>query len=89
MQEESRWREALAQQIASHARANPKVAALVVEGSVARGYADGFSDLDLAVFWAEPPTAKERRDIVTCALERDWHLWPSFRTAAGWQTRTV
>ena len=89
MQEESRWREALAQQIASHAHANPKVAAVVVEGSVARGYADRSSDLDLAVFWTEPPTARERRDLVTRALERDSHTWPSSGTAAGWQTRTV
>ena len=89
MQEESRWRDALAQQIALHGRANPKVAAVLVEGSVAQGYADRFSDLDLAVFWAEPPTARERRDLVTRALGRDRHPWPSFRTAAGWQTRTV
>jgi hypothetical protein len=89
MQEESRWRDALAQQIASHAHAIPKVAAVVVEGSVARGYADRSSDLDLAVFWTEPPTAKERHDIVTRAGEGDRQPWPSFKTAAGWQTRTV
>jgi predicted nucleotidyltransferase len=89
MQEASRWRYALAQQIVSHAHTNPKVAAVVVEGSVARGYADLSSDLDLAVFWAEPPTKQERRDIITRALERDSHPWSSFRTAAGWQTRTV
>ena len=89
MQEESRWRYALAQQIASHAHANPHVAAVLVEGSVARGSADRSSDLDLAVFWARPPTAQERRDIITRALERDSHPWSSFRTAAGWQTRTV
>ncbi len=89
MQEESRWRYGLAQQIASHAHANPKVAAVLVEGSVARGYADRSSDLDLAVFWAEPPTPQERRDIVTRAGERDRHPWPSSRKAAGWETRTV
>ena len=89
MQEESRWRSALAQQIASHAHANPKVAAVVVEGSVARGYADRSSAIDLAVFWAEPPTTQERRDIVTRALERDRYPWPSSRKAAGWETRTV
>jgi len=89
MEEESRWRDALAQQIASHAHANTKVAAVVVEGSIARGYADRFSDLDLAVFWAEPPTAQERRGIAIRAGERDRHPWISSRTAAGWQTRTV
>src|SRR5258708_12238050 len=76
MQEESRWRYGLAQQIASHAHANPKVAAVLVEGSVARGDADRFSDLDLAVFWAEPPTVQERRDIVIRAAGRDRRPWP-------------
>ncbi len=89
MQEASRWRYALAQQIAPHYHANPKVAAVLVEGSVARDYADRSSDIDLAVFWAEPPTAKERRDIVTRAGGRDRHPSPSHREAAGWETRNV
>src|SRR5260370_16742379 len=89
MQEESRWRYGLAQQIASHAHANPKVAAVLVEGSVARGDADRFSDLDLAVFWAEPPTVQERRDIVTRAAGRDRRPWPSPREAAGWERQNV
>ncbi len=83
MQEESLWRSALAQQIASHYRANPKVAAVLVEGSVARGYADHFSDIDLAVFWAEPPTAQERRDIVKRAGGSYRHPSPSHSEAAG------
>jgi predicted nucleotidyltransferase len=87
MQEESRWRYALAQQIASHA--NPKVAAVLVEGSVARDYADRSSDIDLAVFWAEPPTPKERRDIATRAGGRSRRPWPSPREAAGWSERNV
>src|SRR5258708_30081412 len=89
MQEESRWRYALAQQIASHSHANLKVAAVLVEGSVARDYADHSSDIDLAVFWVEPPTAQERRDIVTRAGRRDRHPWPSHSEAAGWETRNV
>ena len=89
MQEESRWRYALAQQIASRYQVNPKVAAVLVEGSVARDYADRSSDIDLAVFWTEPPTAQERRDIVTRAGGRDRHPWPSHREAAGWETRNV
>ncbi len=89
MQEESRWRYALAQQIASHTHDNPKVAAVLVEGSVARGYADRSSDLDLAVFWAQPPTAQERRDIVTRTVGRYRHPSPSPREAPGWETRNV
>ena len=87
MKEASRWRYALAQQIASHYQANPKVAAVLVEGSVARDYADHSSDIDLAVFWAQPPTAKERRDIVKRTGGRDRHPWPSHREAAGWSER--
>jgi len=89
MKEGSLWRYALAQQIAPHSHANPKVAAVLVEGSVARDHADRFSDIDLAVFWAEPPTAKERRDIVTRAGGRDRHPSPSHREEAGWETRNV
>ncbi len=87
MKEASLWRYALAQQIASHYQANPKVAAVLVEGSVARDYTDHSSDIDLAVFWAQPPTAKERRDIVTRAGGRDRHPSPSIREAAGWSER--
>jgi len=73
MQEASRWRYALAQQIAPHYHANPNVAAVLVEGSVARDDADHSSDLDLAVFWTRPPTAQERRDIVPRALGSSKH----------------
>jgi len=50
MNEASVGRLALAHQLASNYRAKPKVAAVIVEGSVARGHADRFSDIDLAVF---------------------------------------
>jgi hypothetical protein len=89
MQEASRWRYALAQQIAPHYRANPKVAAMLVEGSVARDDADHSSDLDLAVFWTEPPTAQERRDIVTRIGGGYRPPSPSTRGATGWETRYV
>src|SRR5215831_14040667 len=87
MQEESRWRYGLAQQIASHVHAHPKVSAMLVEGSVAQDDADRSSDLDLAVFWTESPTAKERRDIVTHALGSSRRPRPSHREATGWLER--
>ena len=89
MQEESRWRYALAQQITSYSHANPKVAALLVEGPVARDDSDPSSNIDLAVFWACPPTAQERRDILTRAAGRSRRPSPSHREAAEWETRTV
>lgn len=60
---------------------------MLVEGSVARDDADHSSDLDLAVFWAQPPTPQERRDLVTRALGSSRRPWPSHRAATGWQTR--
>ena len=84
MQEASRWRYGLAQQITPHYHANPKVAAMIVEGSFARDDADHSSDLDLAVFWAEPPTARERQDIVTRSGGSERHAWPSHGEATGW-----
>jgi predicted nucleotidyltransferase len=70
---------ALAQQLAPYYHANPKVAAVLVEGSVARGYADRFSDIDLAVFWSEAPTEKERRDVIKRASGRHVQLSPPNR----------
>ena len=60
---------------------------MLVEGSVARDDAERSSDLDLAVFWAEPPTTKERRDIVTHALGSSRRPRPSHREATGWLER--
>jgi hypothetical protein len=70
MNEANAERLALAQQLAPYYCANPKVAAVTVERSVAWGYADRFSDIDLAVFWSETPTQKERRDIIKHARGR-------------------
>jgi hypothetical protein len=87
MQEASRQRYGLAQQIASQYQVNPKVAAVLVEGSVARDDADHSSDLDLAVFWTEPPTPQERRDIITRAGGSSRRTWPSHGEATGWSER--
>lgn len=84
MKEASIWRYALAQQLASHYCANPKVADVIVEGSVTRGYADRFSDIDLAVFWTEPPAEKERRDIIKHTGGRRLQLFPYNREEAYW-----
>jgi hypothetical protein len=64
MQEASTRRYALAQQIAAYFRANPNVAAVLLEGTVARPDADYSSDLDQGVFWTKPPLAWERRTPV-------------------------
>ncbi len=84
MNEASAWRLALAQKLAPNYCANPKVAAVIVEGSVALGHADRFSDIDLAVFWSEAPTEKERRDIIKHARGRHLQLVPYNRDEACW-----
>lgn len=64
MNDASRFRLALAERVAPLYAANPKVAAVVVAGSVARGWADEFSDVELDAFWLEPPTDAERHAVV-------------------------
>jgi hypothetical protein len=46
---------------------NPKVRAVLLGGSVARGCADDYSDLELGVFWGGPPTEEERREVIEAA----------------------
>ena len=39
---------------------NPKVVSVAISGSVGRGWADAYSDIELDVYWQEPPTDAER-----------------------------
>ncbi len=84
MNEASVGRLALAQKLAPYYCANPKVAAVAVAGSVALGYADRFSDLDLAVFWSLAPTDQERREIIKRARGRRAQLAASHGEEACW-----
>jgi len=84
MNEASTGRFALAQAVAPYYYANPKVAAVAVTGSVARGYADRFSDLDLAVYWSLAPTDQERRAIIERARGRHVQLLASYGDEACW-----
>jgi hypothetical protein len=59
-------RMALAERIAPAYAANPKVRAMLLAGSVARGNADDFSDIEIDIFWAEPPTEAD----LTAPIER-------------------
>jgi predicted nucleotidyltransferase len=57
----SQWRRSFAQQIAPVYAANPKVAAVILGGSTARGHADRYSDIEVGVFWRQPPAAADCR----------------------------
>jgi hypothetical protein len=76
MNEASRWRQDLARQIAPAYAADPKVAAVVVGGSSARGHADRYSDIEIGVFWHEAPTDEERRAAVERAGGELIRLYP-------------
>jgi hypothetical protein len=76
MDRPSAWRLALARKISSAYASNPKVRALAVAGSVARGCADRYSDIEIDVYWAEPPSDEERRAVAAQAGATDLLLWP-------------
>ena len=58
------WRLGIAHQLASKYARNPNVAAYIVVGALARGFADAYSDLDCVVLWHQPPTQAERREVI-------------------------
>ena len=64
MHEATEQRYTLAAQIAAHYATSPKVAAVTLAGSVARGWADHHSDIELDVYWAEPPTDADRLGMI-------------------------
>ena len=57
-------RRAIAERAAVAYRANPHVAGVLLAGSVARGLADDLSDIEIDVYWTQPPTDEERRAAV-------------------------
>ncbi len=61
MNEASVWRQEIAREVAPFYAANPNVAAILIGGSVARGHADEYSDIELGVFWHTAPTDIERQ----------------------------
>jgi hypothetical protein len=54
------WRLDFARQMAHMYQKSPKVRVIVISGSVSRGQADSYSDIELDLFWQEPPTDEER-----------------------------
>lgn len=72
----SRWRLAVGEQLAPVYRGDPRVRAVIVGGSTARGLADRYSDLELGVFWSELPDEAERAAAIR-ATGGDLHrLYP-------------
>jgi hypothetical protein len=65
VKEANRWRDDLGRKVAKAYAQEPKCAAVALGGSVARRWADRHSDVELFVFWAEPPSDDERLSAVT------------------------
>lgn len=59
-----KWRIELAKQICEKVKAIEGVKAIVIGGSVARGYADEYSDLEIPIFWDKLPDENTRKLIV-------------------------
>src|SRR5262245_22828051 len=70
------WRLAMARKVAPVYAANHKVAAIMVAGSVARGFADRHSDVEVGVFWNELPEPAELRGAMGLLQGTDWELDP-------------
>ncbi len=58
------WRIDLARRLADAVIPLPGVRAMVVAGSVARGYADEYSDVEIPIFWDALPDDAQRHAIV-------------------------
>ncbi len=54
----------MAQRLASIYTENPDVKAIIVGGSMARGFADKYSDLEIGFFWSKPPSDKDRKTAI-------------------------
>ena len=63
MTKASKWRIALARRIMPIYANHPKIKVVLVGGSVGRGIADRYSDVEIGVFWAEPPSEAERKTL--------------------------
>lgn len=84
MTNHSAWRLELARKIAPAYTANPKVEAAFVFGSVARGFADEYSDTELAFVWSEPPSAAELQAAAQNADAANWEFGPYEEGRQAW-----
>ena len=78
------WREALGRRIGAAYAGNPRVSVVLIGGSVSRGHADRFSDIELMVGWSESPSDAERLAMVA-PLAADHRLLPFDDEWECWQ----
>ena len=56
---------------------DPRVLAVMAGGSVSRGCADEYSDVEIGVFWDTPPSDADRRDAARRMGGEVWKFDPS------------
>jgi hypothetical protein len=69
MNDASQWRIEFAREISGWYATQPGVCMIALGGSAARGLADAYSDMDMAVYWEQ--------------LDRDWLAEPPLKAAGG------
>jgi hypothetical protein len=91
MNEATEWRAELGRRVAEAYVQDKKLAAAALGGSVARGWADRYSDVEVFVFWREAPAEKERLAAVERAggrIEVYWAVPPRPSEYRALVTRT-
>jgi len=84
MNKDTVWREELARKIAPAYAANPQVEVVFIFGSVARGWADCYSDIELGAVWLQPPTEKELQSAALSAGAERWEMAPYNEAKQSW-----
>ena len=74
--DQSEWRLPLARRVAGPYYQDPGVSAVGVTGSVARGWADRYSDIELLVLWSDAPSEWQRETVARRAGAGHLRLYP-------------
>ncbi len=94
MNEATRWRFALVERIAAAYAHDPNAEVVMIAGSVGRGTADRYSDIEVDVYYARPPTDAGRRTAVArCGatlelLDEDADEWEEQMSLGGFHAAT-
>ena len=84
MNEASQWRLEVARFVAPIIARNPHVTAVMLGGSASRGHADSYSDIEIGVFWSQPPTEEDRMSPIEPAGGVFWELDPYDPVEGHW-----
>src|SRR5215216_5208663 len=72
----ARWRLDFAHTLSTHLQQFADIEAIAVLGSVARGYSDAYSDLELLLVWKELPSPDQQSALLR-ALQAEYR-YPTF-----------